>query len=168
MCVPVWLFRIGHRRCCNYQGCVSTSIHYTHLVVGADDSIPNLQLPLFHLANVEHVAVVHLDILHLELGFPGNRKDTSVVLLSSLFRIEICSIQQDTEGCVARKFGGGCEELRRVVYALDRGFDVIELCQAWSGQRSDRLGITHDTSRSHPSSARLDSLRGQRDRARPA
>jgi len=75
---------------------------------------------------MQYISIVHLHIFHLEIGLPVHCENASIILLSSLFRIEVGPVQQDTEYCVRRELGGGFEESGGMKYAFDRRFDFIE------------------------------------------
>jgi hypothetical protein len=77
----------------------------TDLIVCADDLIADFDLALLHLPNVQHVAVVHLHILNFELCLAVDSNHTRVVLLTTLFSVEVCSVKKDTERCATWELG---------------------------------------------------------------
>lgn len=69
----------------------------THLVICADHFISDLDLALFHLPDMQDISIVHLHVLHFELGLSVNGDHTGIVFLSTLLGIEICAVEEDTE-----------------------------------------------------------------------
>ena len=59
-----------------------TVVPGTYVVIRRDDGVPNLQLAVLQLANVEHIAIVDLNILNLELCVVLEKDAPSVVFLA--------------------------------------------------------------------------------------
>ena len=80
------------------------------------------------MPDVEHVAVVDLNVRDLKLRDAINYDATSVILLTTRLRVEACTIQEDTEGCVVGDLLGGGQERLLVVYSNNLGSNVPLLC----------------------------------------
>ena len=120
----MWLFRIGHRRSCGSQ---EGQLPQTHLVICADELVPDFQLAILHLADMQDIAVEYLNVLHFKFCLAIDGEDTGVKFLASLFRAEVCAIEEDPEWSFRGELRGAGEELRVVVDGFDSGFDIFEL-----------------------------------------
>lgn len=69
-----------------------TSSLRNYLVIRANHFISDFHLPLLHSANMQHISVVHLHVLDFELRLAVNGQYTSIVLLSTLFRVKVCFV----------------------------------------------------------------------------
>lgn len=70
----------------------------TNLIVRRDDLIADLKLAILDVTDVEHIAIVNLDVRDFELGDAVDNDATRVVLLATRLCIEARAVKEEAKG----------------------------------------------------------------------
>lgn len=98
----------------------------SHLAVGADDLVANLDLALLHVPNMQDVSVEYLNVGHLKIGLAVDGKRTGIILLSTGFGVKVGLVEEDPEHGPVLQLRCGVDELGALVDPLDGSVRVAQ------------------------------------------
>ena len=137
MCVPVWLFRIGHRRSCHLlDRWARVAGSATYLIILADNLVAHGKTAILEKSSVQDVARVYLHVGDLEFGNTIDEDLARVIFLTTLLGVEVCPIENQADLFSLWQLLGGGMEVVGMIDGFDIGRDVSTVCTKSAGRPS--------------------------------